>query len=75
MIISVINHTNGEIKDKEAQEVIGAINQGKRLLIAMMQDLEIDPGNAHFDTNGFSISYGFGRLNARRALEIAKEMT
>jgi subtilisin family serine protease len=35
---------------------------------------KIDPGNAHYDTNGFSISYGFGRLNARRALEIAKDM-
>jgi hypothetical protein len=27
MVISVINYTNGEIKDKEAQEVIGAINR------------------------------------------------
>jgi subtilisin family serine protease len=36
---------------------------------------KIDPGNAHYDANGFSRSHGFGRLNARRALEIAKEAT
>lgn len=36
---------------------------------------KIDPGNAHYDANGFSISHGYGRLNARRALEIAKETT
>jgi hypothetical protein len=36
---------------------------------------KIDPGNAHYDTNRFSISHGYGGLNARRALEITKEMT
>ncbi len=33
---------------------------------------KIDPGNANYDTNGFSITHGFGRVNARRVLEIAK---
>jgi hypothetical protein len=32
MIISVINHTNREIKDKKAQKVIGAINQGDDII-------------------------------------------
>ncbi|HZI69709.1 MAG TPA: S8 family serine peptidase [Nitrososphaeraceae archaeon] len=33
---------------------------------------KIDPTNAHYDTNGFSVTHGYGRLNARRALELAK---
>lgn len=34
---------------------------------------KIDPNNAHYDANGFSVTHGYGRLNARRALELAKE--
>jgi hypothetical protein len=34
---------------------------------------KIDPNNAHYDANGFSVALGYGRLNARRALELAKE--
>jgi len=34
---------------------------------------KIDPNNAHYDANGLSITHGYGRLNARRALEIVKE--
>ncbi|MFZ0554791.1 MAG: S8 family serine peptidase, partial [Nitrososphaeraceae archaeon] len=33
---------------------------------------KIDPVNAQY-VNGFSITHGHGRLNARRALEITKE--
>jgi subtilisin family serine protease len=36
---------------------------------------KIDPVNAQYDANGFSNSHGFGRLNARRAVELAKDMT
>jgi thermitase len=34
---------------------------------------KIDPTNAQYDTNGFSIEYGYGRLNAKRALDLARE--
>jgi subtilisin family serine protease len=35
---------------------------------------KIDPNNARYDAAGFSNSHGFGRLNARRALDLAKDM-
>lgn len=33
---------------------------------------KIDPNNANYNASGFSKTHGFGRLNARRALELAK---
>lgn len=35
---------------------------------------KIDPNNANYDSNGFSKSHGYGRVNAKSALEKAKEM-
>jgi len=35
---------------------------------------KIDKNNAHYDVDGFSNTHGFGRLNARYALDLAKEM-
>ena len=35
---------------------------------------KIDPNNAHYDANGFSETHGYGRVNARRAVDLAKEM-
>ena len=34
---------------------------------------KIDPNNARYNSNGFSETHGYGRVNARRALEIAKQ--
>jgi subtilisin family serine protease len=35
---------------------------------------KIDPTNANYDSNGFSKSHGYGRVNAKSAVEKAKEM-
>jgi len=35
---------------------------------------KIDPNHANYNINGFSNTHGYGRLNARRALEKANEM-
>lgn len=36
---------------------------------------KIDTNNANYDGNGFSLIYGYGRVNAKRALELAEEST
>jgi subtilisin family serine protease len=35
---------------------------------------KINPDDARYDANGFSEGYGFGRVNAKRALEKVREM-
>ena len=32
---------------------------------------KIDHANAHYDANGFNVTHGYDRLNARRGSEIA----
>ena len=36
---------------------------------------KIDSDNGDYDTNGFSRFYGYGRVNAKRALDIARDMS